>query len=112
MTTPPEVLSRIREEAQRDALITYPRDTGNMSWAIQRDAHSACYERLKLAEWERERFTKPTDQQYCDIAVLFNDGHVDQEQLTKMIAMAEFIVDRLHYTGDVTKPTPKELQSK
>jgi hypothetical protein len=107
MTTPPEVLSRIREEA-RKAANEYCALKGVSNWNSYRDAFVSC----KLAEWERERFTKPTNQQYCDIAVLFNDGHVDQEQLTKMIAMAEFIVDRLHYTGDVTKPTPKELQSK
>lgn len=111
MTTPPEVLSRIREEARKAADVYCDANGISMmsvGWSAYRDAMVSC----KLAEWERERFTKPTNQQYCDIAVLFNDGHVDQEQLTKMIAMAEFIVDRLHYTGDVTKPTPKELQSK
>lgn len=55
-----------------------------------------------------ERFTKPLDDQYCDIAILFNDGKVDEAQLTKMVAMAEFIVDRLYENGDVSKPSSRE----
>lgn len=62
MTIPTEVLDRIREEARRDAEAQYPAawgpSPGGMSVDhnhIPRKAHAACYERLKVAEWEREQ---------------------------------------------------------
>lgn len=63
MTIPTEVLDRIREEARRDAEAQYPAawgpSPGGMSVDhnhVPRKVHAACYERLKVAEWERERW--------------------------------------------------------
>jgi len=61
---------------------------------------------------QSERFKKPTDQQLVEFAILVNDGELDREKLTGMVAMCEMIIDRLHEHGDVTiKSTiEKELE--
>lgn len=55
------------------------------------------------------RFLRPTDKQVIEIAILFNDGSIDEEKLTDMVAMADLIIDRLYDNGDVSKPSIKEL---
>ena len=55
-----------------------------------------------------ERFKMPTDQQFVEMAVLFNDGKLEPEKLADMIALAEFMIDRLYENGDVLIPTAKE----
>jgi hypothetical protein len=50
-------------------------------------------------EPSQERFTKPTDKQLVEIALLFNDGKIRKSKLRDMVAMAEFIVDRLYENG-------------
>lgn len=56
----------------------------------------------------RARFIKPTDKQLIDIAILFNDGKLDQEKLSDMVAMCEFVINRLNENNDVTKPSSFE----
>lgn len=57
-----------------------------------------------------ERFKMPTTKQICDIAILFNqeDGVVDKQQLANMLAMSEFILDRLYENGDIMIQSTKE----
>jgi len=55
-----------------------------------------------------ERFKKPTDKQLVEIALLFNDGKLQKSKLRDMIAMCEFILDRLYENNDVMKPSSKE----
>jgi len=57
----------------------------------------------------RERFKKPTGEQLIEIAILFNDGIIDQEKLTDMVAMAMLIIDRLYENGEINLPAWKEL---
>lgn len=57
------------------------------------------------------RFQLPSDKQMIDIAILFNDGKLEQEKLADMVGYAQFIVDRLHENGDVTKPSSKEIDN-
>jgi Protein of unknown function (DUF551) len=90
MTTPPEVLDRIREEARKAAEAEYPvefRDaydgsdgTYPFNFPSERKAHAACYERLKLAEWERERWISVEERlpegesdEYVNIWTRWND---------------------------------------
>jgi len=54
------------------------------------------------------RFQLPSDQQIVELAILFNDGNIDKEILTKMVSLADFIIDRLYENGDVSKPSSKE----
>lgn len=56
-----------------------------------------------------ERFKKPTDKQLIDIAILFNGGKLQQKKLSDMLAMSNFIIDRLYENGDVLKKSKKEL---
>lgn len=39
------------------------------------------------------RFEIPTDKQMIDLAILFNDGILDEEKLSDMVAYGQFIVD-------------------
>lgn len=57
---------------------------------------------------QQERFKKPTDQQVVKAAILFNDGLIDKKQLSNMVALADFIIDRLYENGDMTIPSSKE----
>jgi len=57
---------------------------------------------------KNERFKVPTDKQLVEIAILFNDGRVDREELTNLIAISEFIINRLYEHGDVTQKSSKE----
>lgn len=57
---------------------------------------------------EKERFKMPTDQQLVEIALLFNDGELDEVTLSKMIGMCEFVLDRLFENNDCSKPSSKE----
>ncbi len=63
---------------------------------------------LPAIDLRGERFKKPTDKQYVEIALLFNDGKIQKSKLRDMIAMAEFIIDRLYKNGDVSKKSSKE----
>jgi hypothetical protein len=54
------------------------------------------------------RFQLPSDQQVVELAILFNDGNMDKEILTKMVSLADFIIDRLYENGDISKPSSKE----
>ena len=56
----------------------------------------------------RVRFQLPSNQQIVELAILFNDGNMDKEILTKMVSLADFIIDRLYENGDVSKPSSKE----
>ncbi len=55
-----------------------------------------------------ERFTKPTRQQILELAILFNDGKIEQKKLVDMVALANLIVDRLHENGTVEMKSSKE----
>lgn len=54
-----------------------------------------------------ERFKKPTAKQMIDTAIIFNDGHMDAKKLTDMVAMCEFVIDRLYENGDMSIPSSK-----
>lgn len=59
---------------------------------------------------EVERFKMPESKQVIDIAILFNDGKVDHKRLADMVAMTDFILDRLPENGDIMIPCKKEEQ--
>jgi hypothetical protein len=55
-----------------------------------------------------QRFTKPTDQQMVEMAILFNDGKMDLDKLADMMAYAQCLIDRLYENGNVTIPSSFE----
>lgn len=55
-----------------------------------------------------DRFKVPTDKQIIDIAILFNDGLLDRAKVPDMVAMCQFVIDRLYENGDVLIPSIKE----
>lgn len=57
-----------------------------------------------------ERFIKPTYKQLVDIAIIFNDGEIDIDQLAVMTSMTEFVLDRLYENGDVEVKCSKEKE--
>src|SRR5690606_17201539 len=71
------------------------------------DESKECFEArclvIDLQKSLKERFTMPTDEQLIEIAILFNDGRVDTDELSKMVAMAQLVLHRLHEHNDITK---------
>jgi len=85
MTTPPEVLSRIREEARKEAHEVWlsgpdvPKYTEPLAWI---KGYALCYERLKLDEWERERWIPveerlPDGESYEYVSICTAWGDID-----------------------------------
>ena len=62
----------------------------------------------KNIEVDMPRFTKPSNKELIEIGLLFNDGKLD-ENLAGMLAMCEFVIDRLYENGDIRKPSSKEI---
>ena len=60
---------------------------------------------------KQPRFDMPTDKQLIDLAILFNNGQVNLDKLTDMVAMCEFVLNRLYENGTVLKPSLKEVQT-
>ena len=58
----------------------------------------------------QETFKMPTDKQLVDIAILFSQdkGIINKVELANMIAMSEFILNRLHENKDVMIPSTIE----
>jgi hypothetical protein len=54
------------------------------------------------------RFQLPSAQQLIEVAILFNEGVMDREAIGRMVAMSQWILDRLHENGDIEKPSSKE----
>jgi hypothetical protein len=55
-----------------------------------------------------DRFKKPTDKELIESALLFNDGKIQKTKLRDMVAMAEFIIDRLYENGNCLTKSSKE----
>ena len=55
-----------------------------------------------------ERFKMPEDDQLIKTAIIFNDGKLDAEQLSGMVGMCQFVIDRLYENGDMGMPSSKE----
>lgn len=55
-----------------------------------------------------ERFKMPNDRQIIGLAILYNDGKVDKKQITNMVAMCQYVLDRLYENGDILIPSSKE----
>lgn len=72
------------------------------------DAWDISLKPVEIPEITDERFKMPTDKQLVEIALLFNDGKLQKSKLRDMIAMCEFVLDRLYENNDVTKPSSKE----
>jgi hypothetical protein len=53
---------------------------------------------------------KPTDEQLIKIAIMFNDGQIEAKKLADMVAMTEFILNRLFENGDVMIPAKSETE--
>ena len=54
------------------------------------------------------RFQLPSPQQLIEVAILFNEGVMDREAIGRMVAISQWILDRLHENGDIEKPSSKE----
>lgn len=55
------------------------------------------------------RFTMPSDDHLVKIAILFSDGKLDRDQLSAMVGMCQFVLDRIQENDDVTVPSSKPL---
>ena len=72
------------------------------------------YHRLSelLDEYRNQsRWIMPTDKQLIEIAILFSEekGVVNKLELANMVAMAQFILNRLAENNDVMIPAKSEL---
>lgn len=54
------------------------------------------------------RFTMPSATQLIELSILMNDGKVEPEKLTDIVAMCDLILNRLHENGEITIPAKKE----
>jgi len=64
----------------------------------------------KVAEKAKpRRFEMPTEKELIDIAISINDGVYDDEQITRMTSMCNFVINRLFENGDILKKSSKEL---
>jgi hypothetical protein len=70
---------------------------------------SAMHEFASQSRPITERFLKPTDKELVEISLLFNKGKIQKSKLVDMVAMAEFIIDRLFENGNVSTPSSKEI---
>jgi len=59
-------------------------------------------------ETQPERFKRPTDDQIVKAAIVFNEGRMNPEELTNMVSLADWIIDRLYENGDITIPAVNE----
>jgi hypothetical protein len=57
-----------------------------------------------------QRIKMPVDKQLLDMALIFNDGHLDPIKLADMVAMCQFILYRLHENGDINIPSSQEKE--
>ena len=60
-------------------------------------------------DYEFERFKKPSAKEIIGYAILFNDGNLDEDTLSKMVGMSDLLIDRLYENGDCTIPTIQEI---
>lgn len=67
----------------------------------------------ELKEKQEISFKMPTDKQLVDIAILFSQdkGVINKTELTNMVAMSEFILNRLYENKDVMIPATIESES-
>lgn len=70
-------------------------------------AASACAD---VAEKE-PRFKMPNDKDVVKVALIFNDGIIDEKKLTDMVAMCDFILARLYDNGDMSIMSNREKES-
>jgi len=64
---------------------------------------------IEVKENLKERFTMPTDEQLIELAILFNDGILDIDELSKMVGITQFVLHRLHEHDDITKKSKLEI---
>lgn len=57
-----------------------------------------------------ERFKKPTHEQVIEFALMFNDGNIDRQKLTDMVAMCQMVLDRLYDNGDIMIKCKREIE--
>lgn len=55
-----------------------------------------------------ERFQRPTDEQIVKAAIVFNDGKMDKKELMNMVALCDWVIDRLYENGNILIPSSKE----
>lgn len=58
-----------------------------------------------------QRFKMPESKDIVGMALLFNNGKIEREKLTDMVAMCQMIIDRLYENGDINIPSSKEDKS-
>jgi hypothetical protein len=57
-----------------------------------------------------QKFNMPKFEHLLQVAILFNGGKLETDKLTDMVAMCQFVLDRLHENNDVTKASSKEAE--
>jgi hypothetical protein len=109
------IISKQKELIDIQAMaISYFRKYSGESERITRFINSIHEKQTELSALEnqlepkQELFLKPTDKELVEIALLFNDGKIQKSKLRDMVAMSEFIIDRLYEHGNISKPSSKE----
>ena len=69
---------------------------------IQREAYASA---LQSMPKQIERFKIPDDKTLVQMAIVVNEGKIEQEKLADMVAMAELIIHRLYENGDALIPS-------
>ena len=88
----------------------FEEETG-MTWLNSQNEPDIDYV-LWLEKKIAQRFKMPTDRQLIDIAILFSQykGVINKVELTNMISMCQFILDRLNENNDVMIPSKSEAK--
>lgn len=101
MTIPPEVLQAIREEAKEAARRQWPFAIPGVmdDWERRHrtEAYALCYERMKVADWERERWI-PVSEALPE-PLSYNPGRSDDVYVWHGVGHARFITFYQHSTG-------------
>ncbi len=101
-----ETLSYIRDIMERNKM-QHPGELFNY-WKNKRDNISKIFTEQKSNDVGVERFKIPTDDEIIKIALIFNDGRLDANELTNMVSMCKLVTDRLYENGDIMIPSSKE----
>lgn len=56
-----------------------------------------------------ERFTKPTDEEIIEAAILFNEGKLEIDELTSIVGCCEYLIERLYDNGTVKERSQREI---
>lgn len=105
----PDRLPKVSAPAKRNGRYGTLYNNGSFIQFLERgaaDSYSINSRNIGSIEWldesASERFVMPTDEQLISAAIIFNDGKMEIDKITNLVAMCELVVKRLYENGDMT----------